>query len=120
MADRVRWYYVGRMEDEQLAAYLIAGRLIGILLSGQLNYSVAWIAHDKTTLGFRLFYEQEPVNYLLRRGGVVIPEEATDGHAVTKARREVVIQYLIDSFELPRELAEYTVEQAHEWRETSP
>jgi hypothetical protein len=107
------------MEDEKLVAFLIAGRLMGLLRAGQLNYRVAWIAQDRAaTLGFRLFYDQEPVNFLLRRGGVVIPEEATDGRIVLPDRREVVVQYLIDAFELSRELADLAVAQAHEWRPT--
>jgi hypothetical protein len=108
------------MEDELLAAYLIAGRLIAILVSGSLNHSVAWIARDgAATLGFRLFYEHEPTGFLLRRGGGVIPEEATDGQTVMRDRRGVVIQYLMDSFELPKELAEHATEQAHEWQPPS-
>ena len=108
------------MEDERLTAFLVAGRLISLLVVGQLSYSVAWIAHDATaTLGFRLFYDHEPVNCLLRRGGVVTPEETTDGHIVISRRRDVVIQYLIDAFELPRELATYATEQAHEWHSPS-
>ena len=105
------------MEDERLVAFLIAGRLISLLLAGRLCYSVAWIAHDTTaTMGFRLIYDHEPVNFLLRRGGVVTPEEATDGHTIISRRRDVVIQYLIDAFELPKELATYATEQAHEWQ----
>lgn len=105
------------MEDERLVAFLIAGRLISLLLAGRLSYSVAWVAHDTTaTLGFRLFYDHEPVNFLLRRGGVVTPEEATDGQTIFRRRRDVVIQYLIDAFELSRELATHATEQAHEWR----
>ena len=53
------------MEDERLVAFLIAGRLISLLVAGRLSYSVAWIAQDMTaTLGFRLFYDHEPVNCL--------------------------------------------------------
>jgi diadenosine tetraphosphate (Ap4A) HIT family hydrolase len=90
------------MEDERLVAFLIAGRLISLLLAGRLCYSVAWIAHDTTaTLGFRLFYDHEPVN---------------DGHTIISRRRDVVIQYLTDAFELPKELATYATEQAHEWQ----
>ena len=106
------------MDNEKLATYLVTGRLIGILMTGQLNYTVAWIAEDDTSaLAFRLFYGQEPVNHLSRRGGVVIPEESTTGQSVLAARRKVVTQYLIDSFELPEYLAEYVVTYAHVWRE---